>query len=180
MNVVLITFLQGTTHLNNSLTLHTVTIKTVAMTMFHHVALILTETNSTSLRASHRHHFHYLVPSVFCHVRCNFIYLFSCFRFHTVVPYYIDHIKEARKKASFCLTPTTIQWRIQGGFLVARKPPWPYFFYRSGVRPLPAPTFTSHLNLWLLETSLETSSGYASGPSFSDTLSIPRDLGNVR
>ena len=41
------------------------------------------------------------------------------------------------------------QWRIQGGFVVARKPP--------------PPAFTSHLNFRLLETPPETNSGYATG-----------------
>ena len=41
-----------------------------------------------------------------------------------------------------------IQWRIQGGFLVARKPPPSCFFFKSTLMtPLPAPTLTSPLNL---------------------------------
>ena len=48
------------------------------------------------------------------------------------------------------------QWRIQGGFLVARNPPPPGhdFFLIRGFTSLHAPTFTSHLNLRLLETPL--------------------------
>ena len=59
--------------------------------------------------------------------------------------------------------PLPTQWRIQGGFLVARKPPPPGhdFFLIRGFTSLHAPTFTSHLNLRLLETPLETNSGYA-------------------
>ncbi len=55
------------------------------------------------------------------------------------------------------------QWRIQGGFLVARKPPPAMIFFKlEGLHPyMHAPTFTSHLNLRLLETPLETNSGYA-------------------
>ena len=55
------------------------------------------------------------------------------------------------------------QWRIQGSFLVARKhpPPGHDFFVIRGVTPLRAPNFTSLLNLRLLETPLETNSGYA-------------------
>ena len=54
------------------------------------------------------------------------------------------------------------QWRIQGGFLVVRKPPPAMiFFLIREFTSLHAPTFTSHLNLRLLETPLETNSGYA-------------------
>ena len=56
----------------------------------------------------------------------------------------------------------TFQWRIQGGFLVARKPPPPaMIFFSQGVTPLLAPTFISHLHLRRSETPLETNSGYA-------------------
>ena len=59
------------------------------------------------------------------------------------------------------------QWRIQGGFLVARKPPPPGrdFFVIRGLTPLLAPIFTSLLNLRLLETPLETNSGYSTAKS---------------
>ena len=53
------------------------------------------------------------------------------------------------------------QWRIQGGFLVARKPPLGHDFLIRGVTPLLPPTFTSHLHLRRSETPLETNSGYA-------------------
>ena len=44
-------------------------------------------------------------------------------------------------------------------------PPGHDFFYIRGFTSLHAPTFTSHLNLRLLETPLETNSGYATvGP----------------
>ena len=47
--------------------------------------------------------------------------------------------------------------------MVARKPlpPAMIFFNYRGLTSLHAPTFTSHLNLRLLETPLETNSGYA-------------------
>ena len=57
-----------------------------------------------------------------------------------------------------------------GGFLVARKPaPCHDFFNQGGVTPLLAPTFTSHLHLRLLETPLETNSGYATAFPFENS-----------
>ena len=53
------------------------------------------------------------------------------------------------------------QWRIQMVVLVARKPPLAMIFLNQGFSPLLAQTFTSHLNLRLLETPPETNSGYA-------------------
>ena len=54
------------------------------------------------------------------------------------------------------------QWRIQGGFLVARKPPRLCFFFKSGGDTvILAPTLTSHLHLRRSETPPETNSGYA-------------------
>ena len=56
------------------------------------------------------------------------------------------------------------QWRIQGGFLVARNPPPPTMIcFNQGVTPLLAPTLTSHFHLRRSETPLETNSGYATG-----------------
>ena len=58
------------------------------------------------------------------------------------------------------------QWRIQGGFLVARKPPPSHdFLLIRGVTPLLAPTFTSHLHVRRSETPLQTNSGYATANS---------------
>ena len=45
-----------------------------------------------------------------------------------------------------------LQWHIQVFFLVARNPPGQYFFLNQGVDTILAPTFTSHLNLRILET----------------------------
>ena len=42
-------------------------------------------------------------------------------------------------------------------------PPPGHDFFNQAVTPLLAPTFTSHLNLPLLEKNLETNSGYATG-----------------
>ena len=39
-------------------------------------------------------------------------------------------------------------------------------FFNQGVTPLLAPTFTSHLNLRLLETLRQTNSGYATVSSY--------------
>ena len=51
-----------------------------------------------------------------------------------------------------------------GGFWLPGNPPPPaIILFNQGVTPLLAPTFTSHLDLRLLETSPETNSGYATG-----------------
>ena len=53
-----------------------------------------------------------------------------------------------------CILCKVTQWRIQGGFGLPGNPPSPghdLFFKSGGVTPLLAPTFTSHLNLRLLE-----------------------------
>ena len=58
------------------------------------------------------------------------------------------------------------QWRIQGGILIGRNPPGLDCFGNQAVTPLLAPTLTSHLNLRLLETPLETNYGYATVHSY--------------
>ena len=57
------------------------------------------------------------------------------------------------------------QWHIQGGFLVARKPPPPGhdFVNQWFDTVILAPTITSYLHLRRSETPLETNSGYATG-----------------
>ena len=52
-----------------------------------------------------------------------------------------------------------------GGFSGCPDPPGHDFFLIRGFTSLHAPTFTSHLNLRLLETPLDTNSGYATAPS---------------
>ncbi len=56
-----------------------------------------------------------------------------------------------------------------GGFSGCPEPPPPGhdFFLIRGFTSLHAPTFTSHLNLRLLETPLETNSGYATDGDWS-------------
>ena len=55
-----------------------------------------------------------------------------------------------------------------GGFsgCLETPPPGHDFFSIRGFTSLHAPTFTSHLNLRLLETPLETNSGYATEQGF--------------
>ena len=73
--------------------------------------------------------------------------------------------RRVRTRAKVVISCSTFsnQWRIQRGFLVARNPPPDHNFFIQGVTPLLAPTLTSHLHLRLLETPLETNSGYATG-----------------
>ena len=49
------------------------------------------------------------------------------------------------------------------GFSGCPETPPDHNFFIQGVTPLLAPTLTSHLHLRLLETHLETNSGYATG-----------------
>ena len=46
-------------------------------------------------------------------------------------------------------------------WLPGNPPPQAMIFFKQGVTPLLTPTFTSHLNLRLLETPPDTTSGYA-------------------
>ena len=54
----------------------------------------------------------------------------------------------------------------RGVFWLPGNPPTPaMIFLNQGVTPLLTPTFTSHLNVRLLETPLDTTSGYSAEPS---------------